>query len=102
MRAVGHIVSVALTPAVVQPGSSEQLFAVPGVKLGDFVGVNKPTPQAGLGLGGARASANGQIGLTFTNDSGAPITPIPGEFYTMFTASEAAHHDRTCDGQEWQ
>lgn len=78
-----RIITVALTPLAVPPGSSEQLFAVPGVKLGDFVGVNKPSSQAGLGVGGSRASANGQIGLSFTNDTASPITPTPGEVYTI-------------------
>ena len=98
MKATVKIVQVALTPDVVQPGSAEQLFLVPGVKLGDFVGVNKPTPQSGLGIGGARASANGQIGLTFTNDSGGPILPIQEEFYTVMIASGSHCDDRgECD-----
>ena len=78
-----RLITVALTPLAVPSGSEEQLFTVPGVRLGDFIGVNKPSTQDGLGLGGARASANGQIGLSFTNDTAAPITPTPGEVYTI-------------------
>lgn len=82
-RAHVKLFTVALTPLAVPPGSSEQLFDVPGVRLGDWIGVNKPSSQAGLGVDGARASANGQIGFTFTNDTSAPITPTPGEVYTI-------------------
>jgi hypothetical protein len=98
------VFSVAFFPAAVPPGSSEQLFTVPGVKLGDFVAVNKPTSQAGLSIGGARASAKDQIGLTFSNDSGASITPTQGEFYTILAVTPGDHchddHDDCCDDRD--
>jgi hypothetical protein len=89
---------VSLFPGIVQPGTSEQLFSVPGVELGDFIGVNKPTPQTGLSIGGSRASANGQIGVTFVNDTGGPITPTQGEFYTILSVEkEDCDCDDDCD-----
>jgi len=85
-----RIITVALSPSAVAPGSSEQLFPVPGIRLGDFVGVNKPSTQDGLGLGGARASAHGQIGLSFTNDTTNFIPPTPGEVYTILAVSNGS------------
>jgi len=95
-----RIITVALFPLAVDPGSSEQLFAVPGVKLGDFIGVNKPSTQAGLGLGGARASANGQIGVSFTNDTPSSITPTPGEVYTVLAVGSSNRCDEDFDGKD--
>jgi hypothetical protein len=94
------IITVALSPLAVAPGSSEQLFAVPGVKLGDWIGVNKPSTQPGLGLGGSRASANGQIGVSFTNDTANPITPTPGEVYTVLAVGSAGRCDEDFDGKD--
>lgn len=89
-----RIYNVQLSPSAIAPGSSEQLFTVPGVRLGDFVAINKPTPQAGLGIGGARASADNQVGLTFNNDSGGSITPTAGEFYTALAVTDKDNDKR--------
>lgn len=76
---------VTLTPAdIVANTSAEQLFTVPGVELGDVViACNKPTAQAGLYYGGARVSADGQIGITFGNFTGSTITPTAGQVYRI-------------------
>lgn len=82
-----------LTPAAVAANTTaEQLFTVTGVKVGDVVVVNKPTAQAGLGIVGIRASAANQVGITFSNNTAAAITPTAGEVYSffVFTSTELA------------
>lgn len=49
----------------------------------DLIYVNKPTSQAGLGVGNVRASAANQIGVTFTNATAATITPTASEVYKI-------------------
>lgn len=83
--------SATLSPAIVAANTTaEQLFTVTGVKVGDQVFVNKPTAQAGLGIVGERVSAANQVGITFSNNTAAGITPTAAEAYTVFsfTSSE--------------
>ena len=58
-----------------------------GLALGRMVFATKPTAQAGLGIGGVRIVANGQIGITYVNSSGAAITPT-SEAYLFFVCDE--------------
>lgn len=55
--------------------SAEQTFTVPGLKVGDFVSVNKPSLSAGLVIGNARVSAADTLAITFGNLTGSPIDP---------------------------
>ena len=76
--------AVTLSPASVGAATcAEQLFTVTGVKLGDVVNVNKPTAQAGLAIGGSRASAANQIGITFINPTAGAIVPTASEVYKV-------------------
>lgn len=77
------VVSVALSPAQVAANTtSEQTFTVPGVLSTDLLGeVNKPSSQAGLGIAGIRVTAANTIGITFSNNTGAGITPTASETY---------------------
>lgn len=50
---------------------------------GDVVYLNKPTSQAGLGIGNVRVSASNVIGVTLNNDTGATITPSVTEVYRI-------------------
>lgn len=49
----------------------------------DLVYVNKPTAQAGLGVGNVRFSASNALRITFSNFTAAPITPTGGEVYVV-------------------
>lgn len=83
LLAVG-VISQALTPAIVAANTTaEQSFTVPGLKLGDFVNVIKPTLQAGLGIVNSRVSAANTLTITFGNFSGAGITPTAAETYLV-------------------
>lgn len=77
-----------LSPAsVANATAAEQTFTCTNLLAGDFVYVNKPTAQAGLGIVGSRASATaGILGITFGNFTAATITPTASEVYTVFVA----------------
>ena len=83
-----QIVSVALTPSAVGANTTaQQTFTVTGVKVGDVVvAVEKPSHQAGLGIVGARVTAVDTVGITFSNNTGAGITPTAGETYDFVIA----------------
>lgn len=86
LLAVG-VATVALTPAAVAANTTaEQTFAVSGLKVGDFIDVNKAAAQAGLGIVGARVSAANTLAITFSNNTGASITPTAGEAYSILYA----------------
>lgn len=77
------VVSVALTPSAVSANTTaQQTFTVPGVLATDVViAVEKPSHQAGLGVVGARVTAADTVGITFSNNTGAGITPTAAETY---------------------
>ncbi len=75
---------VTLSPSAVAANTTaEQTFTVTGIATTSLVIVNKPTSQAGLGIGNVRASAANQIGITFANDTAGSITPTASEVYTV-------------------
>ncbi|TAL03704.1 MAG: hypothetical protein EPO08_03435 [Rhodospirillaceae bacterium] len=49
---------------------------------GDVVYLNKPTSQAGLGVGNTRYSASNSLGITFSNFTAATLTPTAAELYS--------------------
>jgi hypothetical protein len=50
---------------------------------GDMVYLNKPTSQAGLGVGNVRVSASNVIGVTLTNASAGTLTPTTNQVYRI-------------------
>jgi hypothetical protein len=84
IRALG-VADVALSPAQVAANTTaEQAFTVPGILASDVVhSVSKPTAQAGLGIVGWRVSAANTVAITFSNNTGAGITPTAGETYRI-------------------
>lgn len=85
------VISVALSPAQVAANTTaEQTFTVPGLKVGDFVDVNKPTAQAGLGIAAVRVSAANTLAVSFSNNTASPITPTAAETYlVLYTRQDA-------------
>jgi hypothetical protein len=81
------IISVTLSPAAVAANTSvEQTFTVNGLQVGDWVGVIKPTVQAGLSVSGARVSAANTLAITFGNFTAASITPTASQVYSVMVA----------------
>jgi hypothetical protein len=85
------LLSVTLSPAQVAANTTaEQTFTVNGLLVGDFVEVNKPTSQAGLGLANFRVSAANTLAITFSNNTGAGITPTASESYQILVVRPLA------------
>jgi hypothetical protein len=82
--ALDVLATAALSPAAVAANTTaEQIFPLAGALVGDVVTVNKPTAQAGLGIVGCRVSSLGNIGITFSNNTAAPINPTAAETYAI-------------------
>lgn len=78
------LLQATLTPAQVNTVTApEQTFTVNGLLVGDFVQVQKPTAQAGLGIAGSRVTAANTLGITFVNPTAGNITPTAGETYLI-------------------
>lgn len=78
------VVTVTLDVASVGANTTaEQDFTVEGLKLGDFVGVCKPSLSAGLGVCNARVKAADTLSITFNNNTGSGIDPA-AEAYLVF------------------
>lgn len=81
------VISVTLSPAEVAANTSaEQTFTVNGLQTSDFVSLNKPTAQAGLGIVGARVSAANTLAITFGNFTASGITPTAAQVYLVLVA----------------
>ena len=78
------VFTVTLSPAsVANATSAEQTFTMTGLLTTDYVYVNKPTAQAGLGIVGARVSAADTLAITFMNATAATITPTASQAYIV-------------------
>lgn len=76
--------TVTLSPSsVANATSAEQTFTMTGLLTTDYVYVNKPTAQAGLGIVGARVSAADTLAITFMNATAATITPTASQSYIV-------------------
>jgi hypothetical protein len=83
-EAAVRVFSAALSPAQVAANTTaEQTFTVAGLAVADKVFVNKPAAQAGLGIVGCRVSAANTLAITFSNNTGAGITPTASETYQI-------------------
>lgn len=83
LAAVFRSFTQTLTPVSVAANTTaEQTFTVPGLPANSQVVVNKPSQQAGLGIGGVRVSALNTLAINFINNTAAAIVP-PSELYTI-------------------
>lgn len=65
-----------LTPASVGANTtSEQLFTVQGVAVGDSVDINKNSHQTGLGILNVVVRAPNQLAITYVNTTAGAIVP---------------------------
>lgn len=77
--AVSATTSTAEQVLTVQTGTGAQML----LATTDLVFINKPTSQAGLGVGNVRVSASNTIGVTYSNFSTGSITPTSAESYAV-------------------
>lgn len=84
------LLSVILSPVSVAANTTvEQSFTVNGILPGDFIEVNKPTVQAGLGIVNTRAALN-TLYIGFSNNTAAPIVPTASEAYQVLISRPIA------------
>lgn len=79
----GVVLSSLEVTSVAANTTAERDFTITGLKVGDFVAVNKPSLSAGLGVSNARVKAADTLSLTFNNNTGIAIEPA-AEIYTIF------------------
>lgn len=76
-----YIVNASITPASVGAATTvEQTFVLTGVglRVGDYIDVCAPTPNAGTALVNKRVSAPDTIALTWVNVTAGALTPTAG------------------------
>lgn len=94
--------SVSLSPAsVANATSAEQTFTCTGLLTTDYVYVNKPTAQAGLGIVGARVSASDVLAITFMNATAATITPTASESYKVLVTRPQPNWTQPSNNIDW-
>lgn len=90
--------------AVAQGTSAEQTLTIQTgtgftmqLATGDLLYVNKPTSQAGLGVGNVRVSSANTMGITFTNipAAGGNITPTASQGYAVVAIRGAGTYKLT-------
>ena len=79
------VLQVSLTPPATMTANSTQevTYTVPGVVVGDFLEINKPSHTAGLSIGNIRASAANQIAIQWVNSTTGTISNAPNELYLI-------------------
>lgn len=74
------VATVTITPASVGAATTaEQTFTVPGVRVGDYVGVTGVT-QNGVAIGQARVTAPDTVGVRFINTTAGGLAPTAGAY----------------------
>jgi len=76
-------VGVVTTVAANTTAERDITVAAGVVAVGDFVAVNKPTAQAGLGVVGARVKDAVTVALTYSNTTAGNVQPTD-ENYLVF------------------
>lgn len=68
--------------------ANEQTFTLSGAKVGDLIFFNKPTLDAGFGIGGARVTARDTVAINFVNPTAAVINPGSETWNLMLVRAE--------------
>jgi hypothetical protein len=76
--AVTTITTVASSMTVVSGSGGQMLPAA-----ADLFFINKPTAQAGLGVGNIYGSSSNTVNVNFSNPTGNTVTPTPSEVYKI-------------------
>lgn len=71
-----YLLTLSLAPVSVGANTTaEQDLTVPGLLVGDFVSVVKPSAQAGLGIVNSRVKSTNTLSITYVNATVSPIVP---------------------------
>lgn len=76
-------VSISPPASLAANSTTEVLYTIPGIVVGDFLEINKPSHTAGLSIGNIRASATNQIGIQWVNSTTSTITSAINELYLI-------------------
>ena len=79
------ILQISVTPPATMAANTtvESTYSVPGICVGDFIEINKPSHTTGLSIGNVRASAANQIAIQWVNSTTGTITNTPNELYLI-------------------
>ena len=79
------VLQVSVTPPATMAANTtvESTYTIPGVLVGDFLEINKPSHTTGLSIGNIRASAPNQIAIQWVNSTTSTITNAPNELYLI-------------------
>ncbi len=78
--------TVTITPAVVSASTTnEQIFTVPGIRVGEAVALNVPSNVTNVTVGNVRVAGNNQVAVTFVNTSPSTATTPPAGSYVFFS-----------------
>ena len=79
------ILQISVTPPATMAANTtvESTYTVPGIVVGDFIEINKPSHTTGLSIGNVRASATNQIAIQWVNSTTGTITNAPNELYLI-------------------
>jgi len=88
----GNIKAMGIATITVDLGSvatittEEETFTCPGVELGDFVAVSKPSLEAGIALCDARVSAKDTIAVKVVNPTAGAVNAASEAGFLVFWA----------------
>ncbi len=82
--------SIVMDPASVATiTTAEQTFTVPGLKVGDWVYLSKPTNTAGVGIVNCRVSAADTLAITFVNPTAGSVNPASETYMGLMVRFDA-------------
>ena len=79
------VLQIYITPpaTLAANATQENTYTLPGILVGDFLEINKPSHTSGLSIGNIRASAANQIAIQWVNSTTSQITNPPNEAYLV-------------------
>jgi len=79
------LLQITVTPPATLAASTttESNYTVPGVAVGDFIEINKPSHTTGLSIGNVRVASANTIAIQWVNSTASPITNAPNEQYLI-------------------
>jgi hypothetical protein len=79
------LLQITVTPPATLAASTttESTYSVPGVMVGDFIEINKPSHTTGLSIGNVRVASNNNIAIQWVNSTTSTITNAPNEQYLI-------------------
>jgi hypothetical protein len=84
------VFTVSITPVSVAANTTaQQSFTIPGVRVGDLVVAISPSLSAGVGVEGARVTAENTVAITFQNSTAAGVVPAAGAYQFLAVRPES-------------